>query len=190
MLTLGALKNEIMNLAFEEKQSITEYNDIIINAINRAISIITTEVRPILDSYIVSSSDPAKSVNSFNFRELTKQEGEVTFVGFAEVPIYDDVRYVVHNNDTIVIMNSNPFEYEVFYKKAFERVKSETGDAFVIRIDSDVEILLPLLASYYIWLDDDERKAVMYYNDYENRKNGIIHNNSGAIARVVSKGWL
>ena len=52
-----------------------------------------------------------------------------------------------------------------------------------MELDFDVQPLLPLLASYYIWLDDDERKSVMYQNMYEDLK-GQILGGSGELARA------
>ena len=34
--------------------------------------------------------------------------------------------------------------------------------------------LVPLLAAYFVWLDDDERKATQYYNLYEQESKEIL----------------
>ena len=51
--------------------------------------------------------------------------------------------------------------------------------------------MIPLLASYYVWLDDDVEKAVYYYNMYDNERNNIINNTiKGQNGRVVMVGGL
>ena len=47
--------------------------------------------------------------------------------------------------------------------------------------------LIPLLAAYYLWLDDDERKAVQYYNNYETELSQIIQNENMPKMRVVTE---
>ena len=34
--------------------------------------------------------------------------------------------------------------------------------------------LVPLLAAYYLWLDDEEQKATMYNNLYEQKLNQLL----------------
>ena len=52
-------------------------------------------------------------------------------------------------------------------------ITADTPDSFVINLPDKVIDLVPVLASYWVWLDDDERKAVMYYNMYETVLGGI-----------------
>lgn len=68
-------------------------------------------------------------------------------------------------------------------------IQADTPDSFVIELDSDVCILLSLLACYYVWLDDDNgRKATIWYNDYETRRNGILSNDKHTVAKVIGGG--
>lgn len=47
-----------------------------------------------------------------------------------------------------------------------------------------------MLASFYLWQDEDERKAVRYRNDYEDLKAQLLTSRAGAaVARVVDAGW-
>ena len=50
---------------------------------------------------------------------------------------------------------------------------ADTTDDYELNLPDKLVYLIPLLASYYIWLDDDERKAVMYRNEYEDLKEQI-----------------
>lgn len=49
-----------------------------------------------------------------------------------------------------------------------------TTDDFVIDLPEPLLVLVPLLAGHFVWLDDDVQKSVMYWNDYEEMKNGIL----------------
>lgn len=51
---------------------------------------------------------------------------------------------------------------------------ASTEDEYELQLPDKVVFLVPLLASYYIWLDDDERKAVMYRNEYDELKDQIL----------------
>lgn len=49
-----------------------------------------------------------------------------------------------------------------------------TTDDFVIDLPEPLLVLVPLLAGHFVWLDDDVQKSVMYWNDYEEMRNGIV----------------
>lgn len=60
------------------------------------------------------------------------------------------------------------------YDPPVNQLTSESEDEDTINIPSEVEDLVSLLSAYYVWLDDDERKAVMYYNMYDDLKEAIF----------------
>ena len=66
-----------------------------------------------------------------------------------------------------------------------------TQDTYAIDMQDDLLQLVPLLAAHYIWLDDDERKAVMYWNEYDSLKQEIMMRDaSSQRVRVrVETGW-
>lgn len=43
-------------------------------------------------------------------------------------------------------------------------ITADTDDDFEIQLPDKVIDLVPLMAAYFVWLDDDERKATMYWN--------------------------
>ena len=54
-----------------------------------------------------------------------------------------------------------------------DHITDDTTDDFEIDLPERVIYILPVLASYYIWLDDDQVKAVMYWNQYDTMKNEL-----------------
>ena len=66
----------------------------------------------------------------------------------------------------------------------------QTPDGYELEFEADAAELIPLLASFYLWQDEDERKAVRYRNDYEDLKAQLLASRAGtAAARVVDAGW-
>lgn len=51
----------------------------------------------------------------------------------------------------------------------------ETPDEFVIELPDNLLELVPLLASYYVWIDDDQVKAALYWNAFDAHRNEIIN---------------
>ena len=49
-----------------------------------------------------------------------------------------------------------------------------TTDDFVIDLPEPLLVLVPLLAGHFVWLDDDVQKSVMYWNDYDEMRQGIL----------------
>lgn len=75
------------------------------------------------------------------------------------------------------------------------KITGNTDDSFLFGADMGlpdaVLYMIPLLASYYVWLDDDVDKALYYYNMYDNERNNIINNTiKGQNGRVVMVGGL
>lgn len=54
-------------------------------------------------------------------------------------------------------------------------ITAQTNDSEVIALPNNVVQLVPLLASYYVWLDDDTVKATVYKNEYEDYKESLIN---------------
>lgn len=53
-------------------------------------------------------------------------------------------------------------------------ITDDTEDNFVIELPDNIVQLVALLASHYVWLDDDVQKAQIYWNDFDTWKNEIM----------------
>lgn len=53
-------------------------------------------------------------------------------------------------------------------------VDETTEDDAKISLADNLTFLVALLAAHYIWLDDDQQKAVLYWNEYDSLKQEII----------------
>lgn len=65
----------------------------------------------------------------------------------------------------------------------------DTADDFEIEMPKLVHKLIPYLAAYHVWLDDDERKAVYYYNIYEDLKEQLIGEYTRAMKATIVGGY-
>lgn len=105
---------------------------------------------------VVESDYQRIFINSFN------QAGEIIY-NTVMLDIEDYIRRVEEQDDlTEPLMQ-------------ITKVDEETADDDYIYCPDIVMPLLPLLAAYFAWLDDDQAKAYGYYNIYDDTKNGILN---------------
>ena len=70
-----------------------------------------------------------------------------------------------------------------------EHVTSDTEDTYEIVLPDNLLVLLPLLTSHYVWLDDDITKATMYWNEYDQLKDLLIAACKQPKRAVIEGGW-
>lgn len=112
-------------------------------------------------------------------------------MGFEEDASMDEYReLVIHavNRSIEIIKNTVVSRLEGTEPEPFE-LNFESGDETEIDLPSKVTMLLPLLSAYYIWLDDDERKAVMYYNQYDDLCNQIFSERLNGTKMTITGGY-
>lgn len=182
----GEVKNRIRDLGFEEDESIEEYQNIVATAANTAINTIALDVLPILGKYDFSQEGNESGVNRYDFLELTKEDGIPRFYSFADenpVRMQGDeysrfADYEIEARRILVMDGSIRGDFSIYYNRIPTTITADTPDDFEIELDLSVHTILPLLMAYYVWLDDDERKATMYYNQYEGLKDSIASRNN------------
>lgn len=195
-MNLGELKREIKGLGFSDEDTMQEYfeDGILIPAINRAIDLIALTVRPIVRSIDVEVTDEGGGYVTYDMLVLAPD-----FVDFYGKPVikredrYEYVNdYFIEENKKIVMRGNEGDVITVFYKKRPDVITEGTEDSFVIELDELVQPLISLLASYFIWLDDEIQKATMYYNVYDDMKNQILGNAQRSVSARFVGGytWL
>ncbi len=98
-----------------------------------------------------------------------------------------------------LVINAINRSIEIIKNTVVSRLEGVDPEVFTLDIDSDdeteidlpakVTMLLPLLSAYYIWLDDDERKAVMYYNQYDDLCNQIFSERMNGTKMTITGGY-
>lgn len=194
-MNYGELKKQITDLGFSDENELKEFGSIVPNAINRAITEINMTVAPIIGVHEITQTGSTDGVILYDMEDLTKDGETIKFLEFADTPVmvgkafykrYND--FEIENEKILVMDGSIAGTFKVFYKKAHSPFTTETDDKTSIELPLKTHYLLPLLASYYIWLEDEKSKAVDYYNQYEALKNDMLSKRSAPRARIMSGG--
>lgn len=192
-MTFGEVKNEIFNLNFENSNDYDGDVSLLPQAINRAMSVITTEVRPLFGSFVIASgiSQNGNSTRKqYDLKELSKEDGRVTFLSILSIENQEGEEvfsYEIRRNQTLYFDEGfNSFPVTVFYKKSFARFDEKTPDNTKIDLDEDLLVLVPLLCAYFVWHDDDRARSQELYTQYEIRRDGILYNQRKRVAKVAT----
>lgn len=194
-MNYGQLKNEIRDLGFSEDAEIAEFADIVPNSINRAITEINLTVCPITGTYQIEQDGTDNDLLYYDIEELTKENGIVKFLEFADTPVmYGDsvykkfADYEIEQEKILILDGSMSGKFKVFYKRAHDPFTTESDDSVELPLPLKAHHLVPLLASYYIWLEDEKAKAVDYYNQYEKLSQKVTESSTDNRVRILSGG--
>ena len=178
-MTYQELINEIRDLGFSDDSEIEEFAEagLLFSAINRAITRINLELYPILEKYEFDISD-----DDTGYLYLTMTDIDDLFLDFADMPVlferdganfytkFGD--YEIEADNTLVInADKNKGSFRVFYKVAHDTFTGKTAQLKEdLPLQLKVHHLVPLLASYYVWNEDEPTKAAQYLNLFESEK--------------------
>lgn len=130
----------------------------------------------------------------YDFKKIAADKGE-TFLGFMnKYRISNGTVSVISDFDIIdrhiIRLSSDAMaDYTIYYKKEYTHITEQTPGDMEMQLDSDLHVLIPLLAAFYVWQDDEQRKADKMYNDYETKRNDILARESKVVASVESEGF-
>lgn len=174
--TWGEIKAEILNLGFEREDVFEKYRERFFDAVNRASVFIACTVCPNIETLKIAKEE-FENTFIFNIKERCENFHDFltpacTYKDMtpAKCRILPDKRLYIEDSEDIT----------VWYSRLPERVDENTDDSKEIDLEYTAALLLPLLACFYIWQEDDERKAVIYRNDYELLKKELFKNNTKA----------
>lgn len=194
-MNYGQLKTELIGIGFSDESELTEFGQIVPDAINRAITEINLNVAPIVGTYQIEQDGETDDLIYYNMTELTAEEGVVKFLTFDDVPVktgtgiykkFND--FEIENDDTIVMDGNIVGTFKVFYKKAHTPITLDTADETELELPLKVHYLVPLLSAYYVWYEDEQSKAVAAYNRYEELMQSIIADKEKPRMTILSGG--
>lgn len=180
-MTYAELINNIRDLGFSDNSEMEEFGELVYNSINRAISEINLLVTPIISSYEfeIDNSDEG-------YLYLRMPDVDEYFLDFADTPVVYEAQgeeqytkfndFEIETGDTMVIKQDNyKGSFRVFYRADHQPIPyNEDGSqptpdqlAQELPLPRKAHFLVPLLAGYYVWLEDEPTKAAQYYNLYE-----------------------
>lgn len=178
-MTYQELINEIRDLGFSDDSEIEEFAEagLLYSAINRAITRINLELYPIIEKYEFDISD-----DDTGYLYITMTDIDDLFLDFADTPVlferdgadfytkFGD--YEIESDNTLVInADKNKGSFRVFYKVAHDTFTGKTSQLKEdLPLQLKVHHLVPLLASYYVWNEDEPTKAAQYLNLFESEK--------------------
>lgn len=189
-MKFGELKNRVKNFGFEEQEAIEEYREIICSAVNTALHTIATTITPLLARYEIHQDGSGAGPKRYDMRELIRQGGEATFLAFADTPVRTEDyeafdRFQLEDGHILVLDGSMTGDFSVFYKRTPQQVTASTPDSELLDVDARMEAALPHLVAYYVWMDDDERKAQRYRNDFDELKSEVLAETQRPRARIT-----
>ena len=178
-MTYQELINEIRDLGFSDDSEIEEFAEagLLYSAINRAITRINLELYPIIEKYEFDISD-----DDTGYLYITMTDIDDLFLDFADTPVLFErdgadfytkfADYEIEADNTLVInADKNKGSFRVFYKVAHDTFTGRTAQLKEdLPLQLKVHHLVPLLASYYVWNEDEPTKAAQYLNLFESEK--------------------
>lgn len=191
-MNYGEIKHNLISLGFAEESDYEEYEELgyTYDAINRAISIIGNDF-PYLAKYEFELDDTDEGVL---YVDMSDREG---FLDLSDTPVRFEADgqeiyrkfgdYQIEMGHTIV-MKADDYvgSFRIYYKKQCTQVDSNTPNSFVPELPQKCHHLIPPLAAYYLWLDDDVAKASAYYNMYESEAATVTAKDKEPKARIIN----
>lgn len=195
-MNYSELINNIRDLGFSEDDEIEEMGELIPNSINRAISEINIGVAPILEKHEVELTDDDEGYIYIDMLEVDE-----SFLDFADTPVLFErdgtsyykkfADYDIEMGRTVVI-NADEYKgkFRIFYKVAHETFTLE--DEMLeeeLPLPLRAHHLVPLLASFYVWEEDDPSRATQYYNIYEQRAQEVVSSTKQLKAKIITDAY-
>ena len=172
-MNYGKIKQNIISLGFAEQSDYDEYEELgyTYDSINRAIR----ELQDLFPYKAKYEFDIDEGDTGVLYIDMADRPG---FLGLVDTPVlyekdgeemYRKFTEYEIEMDHIVVIKVDDYDgsFRIYYNKLCTQVDSSTQDDFVPELPLAAHHLIPLLASYYLWMDDDERKAVQYKNDFD-----------------------
>ena len=192
-MNYGEIKQNLISLGFAEESDLEEYNELgyTYDAINRAISFLGGNF-PYIAKYEFELDDTDEGIL---YIDMSDRDG---FLELVETPVMFEANgqeiyrkfgdYQIEMGHTVVIKADDyNGSFRIYYSKQCTQVDENTTDDFVPELPLKVHHLIPLLASYYLWLDDDVAKATTYYNMFEQEAAVVMAKETSPRMRVVTE---
>lgn len=175
-MNLLEITNELRDLGFEEDATMTEYEEIKLNAINRATWLaFDTVVIPLKGWYKRELTTTTESTVETIYEHVedglkkTVKTTETVTKGSGKPSVTETISTEIIADDG----KNHPNTIETaswedtWYPIRPSVLKVGDPDGTEIGIPDNLLRPVALLTAHYLWLDDDEVKAVYYYNEWE-----------------------
>lgn len=153
----------------------TDYSTIVINSVNRAISIINADVYGAKAKTRITQDGTAEGIVTYDLAEITGDFLKLEIVYRIEegvLSVFND--YELTGESKVLMDNSLVGTFDFHYIKKLPAVTSSTSPEAEIGVATKVEHLVALLAAHYVWKDDDVQKSTDYWNEYDMLKDDFL----------------
>ena len=82
--------------------------------------------------------------------------------------------YFTERGSVIYLNAKEAGQFQIFYKQYPTKITASTANDFEPEITPEACTLVPLLMAWRILKDDDERKAMLYFNEYQSAKAAVM----------------
>lgn len=155
---------------------------------NEALAMLATAGRYLIKTVAITHDGTNKK---YDLNTIATDYYDIDHVTYTNGTIYREfVRYAMEN-DNIVLYNCPAGTYTVFYKAYPQTITTETLDTYVLPLQQEVVVLIPLYMASQLYKDDDNSIATTYRNEFEvgfERLNKLISDSSKEF--VSESGWI
>lgn len=197
-MNYGEIKHNLTSLVFGETADLEEVEDLgyLYDSVNRAISEIGVFF-PYVAKYEFDIDESDANAGENIYIDMSDRPG---YLGFADTPVLYEKdgetlykrfsAYEIEDEHTIVIDPvGHVGSYRIMYKCQCTQVTKDTPDTYVPEIPLKAHHLIPILAAYWLWLDDDEQKAAQYRNLYEQDRDEIRVKEKSTRMKITPDKW-
>lgn len=195
-MNYGELRQNLISKGFAEESDLIEFDELgyTYDAINQALDEIG-DYFPVEAEFNFDIDESDTGIMRIDMAERNgflslaedspvwyEKDGEDIWRTFTEYDVKKD-------REIIIKMDDYEGSFRIYYYKLPDHVTSATSATFTFDLPLISHKLIPLLTAYYLWLDDDERKAIMYKNDYEEARDIALARKNKPRAEVKPSKW-
>lgn len=92
---------------------------------------------------------------------------EIYFEGDEEPKYIAADQYYQEANTTLVIPRTEVGSFTIYYRRYPNHITQDTPDSYVLPLDPEVAVLMPLYIASELYKDDDNSIATIYRNEFE-----------------------
>lgn len=117
---------------------------------------------------------------------------QIFYEGDSKSEYVQNPDYFQEGNKVLVLPRSERGNYTIYYKAYPEQITKYTDDEYVLPIDEEVAVLLPLYMASQLYKDDDNGIATSYRNEFEVAREALTQKTNVPVAEhyVSDSGWI
>ncbi|MDD7418316.1 MAG: hypothetical protein PUK46_02375 [Ruminococcus sp.] len=204
MVTVGGTECDTIQL--ESKNTYTEYRGLLDNPLDEDVALIFISKYPsavknvalYYEEFDKESEVPeyAEMVR-YNLKEICPDfyqlgDNQIYYEGSLGCGYIQTSKYYRESDNILVLGRDDPGSYTVYYRAYPPTITAETADDYVLPVDDEVVVLLPLYMASQLYKDDDNGIATTYRNEFEVALESLIDSSmqQGYEEFTSESGWI